>query len=127
MAHHAVRRLDRSDEFARLHRLFVEHVAFAVLIAWAAAVTAAAYAPWLHNIRALIDPTGRAESTGSFLFALPTILTLGWISVACGGDLMRRSTMLRSHAAEFAVAGAVAFAVFCLAIHRVVVAVSLTA
>ena len=125
MAHDAVRRLEQTDQFARLHRIFVEHFAFAVLFAWAAAAGAAAYAPWLHNIRGLIDPTGRTESTASFLFELPAILALAWISVACGGDLMRRSAMLRSHVTEFAVAGVVAFGVFCMAIHRVVVAVSL--
>ena len=125
MVGNAVRRAKALDDFARCHSLFVEHYTYAVGFAWAAAAGAALYAPWLRNIRGLIDPLGRQESTASFLFCLPVIMTLAWVSIAFGGDLLRRSTVMRSHALEFIFAGIVAFAVFCLSIHRAVVAVSL--
>lgn len=122
MAVHAAR---KRDDFAHFHRMFVEHFGFAVLLVWAAAAAASFQAPWLSNIRALIDPAGRPESTASYLFALPAIMALAWVSVALGADLLRRSQMARSHRLEFGVAGAVAFAVFCMAVGRIVTAVSL--
>lgn len=113
------------DQFARLHRLFVQHLATAIGTLWIATAAAAPYVPWLRNIRGLIDPAARVESTASFLLALPLVLTLAWIAVACGGDLMRRTTVLRNCAIEFMLAGLAAFAVFCMAVHRLAVAVSL--
>lgn len=125
MAQSAVRKSDGTDEFARLHRLFVAHLGMAVALLWAASLAASCYAPWLRNIRGLIDPLGRPESTASFLFALPAVLTLGWIGLVRGGDLIRRATVMRNQALEFAVAGIAAFAIFCMAVHRVATAVSL--
>ena len=113
------------DQFARLHRLFVQHLATAIGTLWVATAVASLYVPWLRNIRGLIDPASRVESTASFLLALPLVLTLAWISVACGGDLMRRTAVLRNCAVEFAFAGLVAFGIFCMAVHRLAVAVSL--
>jgi hypothetical protein len=110
----------RPDEFARLHRVFVEHLGFAVALAWVAALVAAFYAPWISNIRGLIDPTGRPESTSSFLFALPVLLLAGWVSAVFGADAMRRMQVLKSQTIEFALAGAVAFGVFYLAVERAV-------
>lgn len=111
-----------TDEFMRLHRMFVEHLGYAVGLSWLAAATAAAHAPWLRNIRGLIDPASRAESTASFLFALPILLTLGWAVAVFCADAMRRSQVLKSASAEFALAGCAAFAVFCMAIDRAVTA-----
>lgn len=125
MAPHALERSAAPDQFARLHRLFVQHYGMAVGLAWAAACVAATQAPWMRNIRGLIDPHSHVESTASFLFGFPLLLAAGWLSVRLGGDLLRRTTMFRNCAVDFAVAGAVAFAVFCMSIHRVVVAVSL--
>ena len=113
------------DQFARLHRLFVQHLATAVGTLWVATAAIALYVPWLRNIRGLIDPAARVESTASFLLALPLVLTLAWVSVACGGDLMRRTTVLRNCAVEFGLAGGVAFAVFCMAVYRLAVALTL--
>lgn len=125
MAQGVVRGIDRSEEFTRLHRQFVEHYAIALGLVWIATAAAAAQAPWLRNIRALIDPAARAESTASFLFSLPVLLTLGLVCLVCGADLMRRSQLLRSQTLEFALAGLAAFAVFCMALARVVTAMSL--
>lgn len=113
------------DEFARLHGLFVEHLGIAVGLVWLTAAVAAAQAPWTRNIRGLIDPYGRAESTWSFLFALPTVLTLAWIMALFGAEAMRRSQLFRNQLIEFGLAGLVAFAIVCLAIHRAVTAISL--
>jgi hypothetical protein len=110
----------RADEFSRLHRLFLEHYGIAVWLTWIVAALAATQAPWLRNIRGLIDPAGRPESTLSFLFSLPALMTLSWLLVACCGDVIRRSQVLRSQALEFGIAGAVAFGVVCLALHRAV-------
>ena len=121
------RNVSGSDEFSRLHRLFVEHFGIAVGLTWLASAVAALQAPWTHNIRGLIDPLARPESTFSFLFGLPMLMTLGWVAVLFGADVIRRSQVLRSQALEFGIAALVAFAVFCLALHRVVAAVSLAA
>lgn len=121
------RNADASDEFSRLHRLFVEHLGIALGLVWLASAAAALQAPWVHNIRGLIDPLSRPESTLSYLFGLPMLMTLAWIAVAFGADLIRRTQVLRSQALEFGIAGLVAFAVFCLALHRVVAAVALAA
>lgn len=117
------------DEFSRLQGLFVVHLGFAVIFAWTTALFAASRAPWVHNIRALIDPAqlGRVESTGSFLFCLPLLLTLGWLSVAYGGDLLRRTQMLRNQSAEFALAALAAFTVFYMSVERAVTALMLGA
>jgi hypothetical protein len=114
------------DDFARLHRLFVFHLGVAVALAWSTAAYAALHAPWVRNIRGLIDPFQRqAESTSSFLFGLPLLLTLAWVALVFGADLLRRFPTLRNQAVEFALAGAVAFAIFCMAIDRAVTAMLL--
>ena len=113
------------DDFARLHRMFVEHFGYAVIFAWSASVFAAWHAPWVHNIRGLIDPAGRIESTGSYLFALPIAMTLALAVVAFGASTLRRTQMFRSQTVEFGFAGLVAFVVFCAAITRAVTAFNL--
>lgn len=115
------------DGFARLHRAFVLHLGAAVVFAWGTAAVAATQAPWVRNIRPLIDPTNvsRAESTASFLFALPMVLALSWVVAVAGREVLRRLTLLRDERKEFAAAGAVAFGTFYLAIDRAVTAMTL--
>lgn len=122
MALQAVRGERAPDEFSRLHRLFIEHLAIAIGFVWLASLYAAVHAPWVRNIRGLIDPAGRVESTGSFLFGLPLLMSAAWICAAFGADAMRRSRVLKNQSLEFGLAGLVAFAVFCMAIHRAVTA-----
>ena len=116
------------DGFARLHKAFVFHLGVAVALAWGTALVAVAHAPWVRNIRPLLDPSqvGRVESTGSFLFALPMILALFWVIAVAGRDILRRMTFLRDERKEFAAAGAVAFGVFYLAVDRAVAAMLLS-
>jgi hypothetical protein len=76
----------------------------------------------VHNIRGLIDPTSRVESTASYLFALPIVMTLALAIVACGGETIRQAQLVKNHVWEFAFAGLIGFAVFCLAINRAVAA-----
>ena len=110
-----------SDDFSRLHRAFSFHLGVATALAWLTALYAAAYAPWVRNIRALIDPTaGRVESTWSFLFAMPVVLTVAWLGAVYGRETLRELRALPNDAAEFALAAAVAFAVFYLSIDRAV-------
>jgi len=125
VAQQIARRGQAPDEFTRLHRLFVEHYGIAVGLVWLATLAVATQAPWVRNLRGLIDPGGRAESTASFLFGLPCLMLLAWVLVATGAETMRRAQVLRSQALEFGLAGAVAFAVFCLAISRIATAASL--
>ncbi|MDB5510799.1 MAG: hypothetical protein JWR08_282 [Enterovirga sp.] len=122
MAFGAVRSEPSPDAFARLHRLFVTHFAIALGFVWAAALVAALHAPWVRNIRGLIDPLGRPEGTGSFLFGLPVLMSAAWLCAAFGRDIIRRSQLLKHPEPEFVLAGLVAFAVFCMAINRAVVA-----
>ena len=112
------------DEFARLHGLFVFHFGVAVSLAWLSSLYAACHAPWVRNIRALIDPSPsvQVESTGAFLFGLPLLMTFAWLSLAFGGDLLRRMQTIKNQSAEFALAGAAAFAVFYMAVERAVTA-----
>ena len=118
---------DTTDDFSRLHRLFVFHLGVAVSLAWMTALYAAIYAPWVRNIRPLIDPSniGRVESTWSFLFAMPTALTVGWALAFFGGELLRDFRLLKNQTIEFAIAGVVAFALFYMAIDRAVAALLL--
>lgn len=118
---------ESSDSFARLHKVFVFHLGVAVSLAWLTALYAALYAPWVRNIRPLLDPAnvGKVESTWSFLFGMPTVLTLAWVIAFFAGDLLREFRLLKSQRVEFAVAGAVAFGLFYVAIDRAVSALLL--
>ena len=49
---------ETSDDFSRLHRLFTFHLGVAVGLSWMTALYASLYAPWVRNIRPLLDPTG---------------------------------------------------------------------
>jgi hypothetical protein len=113
---------DARDDFSRLHRQFTLHLGVAVGLSWLTALYAASYAPWVRNIRALIDPAGplRVESTLSYLFVLPAVLTLAWASAYFGRETMRRFQTLSNQTLEFAAAAAVAFGVFYLSIDRAV-------
>ncbi|KAB1071068.1 hypothetical protein [Methylobacterium planeticum] len=113
---------DARDDFSRLHRIFTFHLGVAVGLAWMTALYSACYAPWVRNIRALLDPAGldRVESTWSFLFVMPAVLTIAWLTVFFGREVMRRSQTLSNLALEFAAAAAVAFGVFYLSIDRAV-------
>ena len=113
---------DARDDFSRLHRLFTFHLGVAVGLTWMTALYAAFYAPWVRNIRALIDPAGsvRIESTWSYLFVMPIVLTLAWLSVYFGREMMRRFQTLPNQAHEFAAASMVAFGMFYLSIDRAV-------
>jgi hypothetical protein len=125
MALQAIRGERAPDDFTRLHRAFVEHLGIAVAFVWAASIYAAAYAPWVRNIRGLIDPFARTESTASYLFALPVLMTVAWLCAAFGAESFRRSQLFKNQSIEFGLAGLVAFAVFCMAVYRAVTAYSL--
>ena len=118
---------ETSDHYARLHKLFVFHLGVAVSLAWMTALYAALYAPWVRNIRPLIDPTnlGKVESTWSFLFGMPMVLTVAWLMAFFAGDLLREFRLLKNQTVEFAIAGAVAFGLFYIAIDRAVSALLL--
>ncbi len=120
---------ESSDSFARLHKVFVFHLGVAVSLAWMTALYAAFYAPWVRNIRPLIDPSqvGQVESTWSFLFALPIVLTFAWVMAFFAGDRLRQFRLLKNQTVEFAIAGAVAFGLFYIAIDRAVAAILLGA
>jgi hypothetical protein len=109
------------DAFTRLHRSFTFHLGVATALAWSTASVAALYAPWVRNIRPFVDPLGsRVESTASFLFVMPCVLALAWLASTFGRETLRQFRTLPSDAAEFALAGLVAFGVFYLSIDRAV-------
>jgi len=116
-----------ADDFSRLHRLFTFHLGVAVTLSWMTSLYAAIYAPWVRNIRPLIDPmgSGRAESTWSFLFCMPVVLTFAWIMAVFGRDILRELRMLKNQTVEFGVAAVVAFAFFYISIDRAVTAMLL--
>jgi len=118
---------DEADDFVRLHRLFTFHLGVAVSLAWMTSLYAAIYAPWVRNIRPLIDPrsVGPVESTWSFLFAMPVILTAAWLVSIFARNLLRERRMLKNQADEFGIAAVVAFAMFYVSIDRAVTAMLL--
>ena len=120
---------DSVDQFTRFHRAFIFHLGVAVGLAWMTALYASLYAPWVRNIRPLIDPmnVGRVESTGAFLFGMPIVLTVAWVVAYAGRDMLRHFRVMKSQAIEFGVAGAFAFVIFYLAIERAVTAILLGA
>ncbi len=65
---------------------------------------------------------GQVESTWSFLFVLPVVLTMAWLLTVFGHNTLRRFQILKNQAVEFGIAGAVAFVVFYLSIDRAVAA-----
>ena len=111
----------------RLHRAFTFHLGIAVSLAWMTSLYAALYAPWVRNIRPLIDPhnVGQVESTWSFLFAMPVVLGTAWLITVFGRDLLRNMRMLSNQTFEFGIAGIVAFGLFYLSIDRAVTAMLL--
>ena len=118
---------ETSDNYSRLHKLFVFHLGVAVSLAWMTALYAALYAPWVRNIRPLLDPNnlGRVESTWSFLFAMPAVLTAAWAMAYFGGELLRNFRLLKNQTIEFGVAGVVAFVLFYMSVDRAVAALLL--
>lgn len=119
----AVRHEGAPDLFDRLHGHFVRHFGMAVLFAWGFSAYAATQAPWTRNLRGLIDPASRPEGTALFLFGLPVLLAVGWFTAYIGGDVFRRTMLVRHPAVEFAFAGAVVLLVFCLSVQRGVCAI----
>lgn len=118
---------DDSGEFSRLHSLFTFHLGVAVALSWLTSLYACLYAPWVRNIRPLIDPasTGQVESTWSYLFLFPVVLTTSWLISIFGQNILRQFRLLKNQAIEFGIAAAVAFAVFYLSIDRAVAAMLL--
>jgi hypothetical protein len=114
-----------SGEFGRLHSLFTFHLGVAVTLAWVTSLYAALYAPWVRNIRPLIDPSnvGPVESTWSYLFIFPVVLTVAWLISIFGQNLLSQFRLLKNQVIEFGVAAAVAFVLFYLSIDRAVAAI----
>ncbi|QRM30743.1 hypothetical protein [Microvirga sp. VF16] len=115
---------DDSGEFSRLHNLFTFHLGIAVTLSWLTSLYAAIYAPWVRNIRPLIDPTniGTVESTWSYLFIFPVVLTTAWLISIFGQNLFAQFRIFKNQIVEFAIAAAVAFGMFYLSIDRAVAA-----
>ena len=113
-----------SGEFSRLHNLFTFHLGVAVTLAWLTSLYAAFYAPWVRNIRPLIDPgnVGPVESTWSYLFIFPVVLTTAWLISIFGQNLFAQFRIFKNQIIEFAFAALVAFGMFYLSIDRAVAA-----
>jgi hypothetical protein len=115
---------DDSGEFNRLHSLFTFHLGIAVTLSWLTSLYAALYAPWVRNIRPLIDPAnaGPVESTWSYLFIFPVVLTAAWLISIFGQNLFAQFRIFKNQIIEFAMAAMVAFGMFYLSIDRAVAA-----
>ena len=118
---------DDADDFSRLHRVFVFHMGVAVALSWMTALYAACYAPWVRNIRPLLDPAnlGQVESTWSFLFGMPCVMTVAWVVAFFGRDILRQVQVMRNQLIEFAFAAVAALVLFYLSIDRAVAAILL--
>ena len=115
---------DDSGEFSRLHSLFTFHLGIAVTLSWLTSLYASLYAPWVRNIRPLIDPAnaGPVESTWSYLFIFPVVLTTAWLISIFGQNLFAQFRIFKNQIIEFAFAALVAFGMFYLSIDRAVAA-----
>jgi hypothetical protein len=115
---------DDSGEFSRLHSLFTFHLGIAVTLSWLTSLYASLYAPWVRNIRPLIDPAnaGPVESTWSYLFIFPVVLTAAWLISIFGQNLFAQFRIFKNQIVEFAMAAMVAFGMFYLSIDRAVAA-----
>lgn len=115
---------DDSGQFNRLHTLFTFHLGIAVALSWLTSLYAAFYAPWVRNIRPLLDPAyaGQVESTWSYLFIFPVVLTAAWLIAIFAQNALRQTRLLKNQAVEFAVAGVVSFVLFYISIDRAVAA-----
>jgi hypothetical protein len=118
---------DDAGKFSKYHGLFTFHLGIAVALAWVTSFSASFYAPWVRNIRPLLDPnySGHVESTWSFLFMFPTVLAAAWLLTVFGHNALRQFQILKNQAAEFGVAALVAFGMFYISIDRAVAAFSL--
>jgi hypothetical protein len=78
----------------------------------------------VRNIRPLIDPSnvGQVESTWSYLFIFPVVLTTAWLISIYGQNILRQFQLLKNQVIEFGIAAAVAFVLFYLSIDRAVAA-----
>jgi hypothetical protein len=116
-----------SGEFSRLHNLFTFHLGIAVTLAWLTSLYAAIYAPWVRNIRPLLDPSnvGQVESTWSYLFIFPVVLTAAWLISIFGQKVLAQFRLMKNQAIEFAIAAVIAFGMFYLSIDRAVAAMLL--
>jgi hypothetical protein len=120
----------RSDqsaaEFVRLHKAFVLHFGAATAMAWLTSLYASFYAPWVRNLAFLIDPSSyKVESTWAYLFGFPLLMTVAWVMVVVARDMLFASRVRGYLVAEFAVAGAVGFLMFYLAVDRAIAALRL--
>ena len=118
---------DDAGQFSKFHSLFMFHLGIAVALAWLTSFSATFYAPWVRNIRPLLDPnySGHVESTWSFLFVFPTVLAAAWLLSLFGQNALRQFQILKNQAAEFGVAALVAFVLFYVSIDRAVAAIFL--
>jgi len=116
-----------SGEFSRLHNLFTFHLGIAVTLSWLTSLYASFYAPWVRNIRPLIDPSnvGPVESTWSYLFIFPVVLTAAWLIAIFGQNLLSQFRILKNQVIEFGIAAAVSFVLFYMSIDRAVAAMLL--
>lgn len=115
---------DDSGQFNRLHTLFTFHLGIAVALSWLTSLYASFYAPWVRNIRPLLDPaySGQVESTWSYLFVFPVVLTAAWLITIFAQNALRQFRLLKNQVVEFAIAGAVSFVLFYISIDRAVAA-----
>lgn len=79
------------EEVRRLHRHLTLAMAVMTVIAWAAALWAAARAPWVADLYHLINPGASpkgAQSTALYLFWYPSLLTAWLLTNAFAPDLV---------------------------------------
>ena len=91
---------NESGEFGRLHNLFTFHLGIAVTLAWLTSLYACVYAPWVRTIRPLSDPSnaGTVESTWSYLFVFPIVLSVAWLISIFGQNAFRQLRILKNQA-----------------------------
>lgn len=103
----------------RMHRVLLVQLTIVTSAAWALALYAGLQAPWVNDIVAFIAPgSGRAMSTGAYLFSVPLILLVALAVLYFGRESVCRAPFMRNPRLECALAGGLFLILFVISLTR---------
>ncbi len=103
----------------RMHRMLLVQLTVVTSAAWALALYAGLQAPWVNDIVAFIAPgSGRAMSTGAYLFSMPLFLLIGLAVMYFGRESLHRASLTRNPRLECALIGGVFLILFMISLSR---------
>lgn len=110
----------------RMHRALLAQLSIVTSAAWALALYAGMQAPWVNDIVAFIAPeSGRAMSTGAYLFSVPLILLFALAIIYFGRESVCRAPFMRNPRLACTLAGGLFFILFAISLIRTAQALQL--